>query len=187
MLILPVGNRNMTKSEIRGRIREIKASYGAGRLLEMSRGPVSELMEYIGSFGRKGLVMLLYNSLPDEVDTGELIRSLLEEGHKVLLPTVVGDELELHEFSEGTSLHSGFRGIGESDGALFTDYSSIDLAVVPGVAFTRDGCRLGRGRGFYDRFLPLLECPVVGLAFPFQILESLPCEEHDIKINRVIG
>lgn len=179
----------MDKSEIRRGIREIKGRFGADVLREMSAAPAGELLDYVRrlSCGKPSLTVLLYNSLPDEVYTGDIIGSLRQMGHRVLLPAVKGSELEIREYAEGTATHPGYRGIEEPDGPIFTDFAAIDLAVVPGVAFTRDGCRLGRGKGFYDRFLPRLDCPVVGLAFPFQILESLPCEEHDIKINRVIG
>jgi 5-formyltetrahydrofolate cyclo-ligase len=81
----------------------------------------------------------------------------------------------------------GAYGILEPTGPLFTDYDSIDLAVVPGVAFTRDGVRLGRGKGYYDRLLPRIKSPKVGICFPFQILESIPTEPFDVKMDEVVA
>lgn len=105
----------------------------------------------------------------------------------MLLPTVTGNDLTLHRYEGDTSLATGTSfGILESIGSLFTDYASIDLAIIPGMAFTPQGDRLGRGRGYYDRLLPRLSCPLVGLAFPFQILDTIPCEPHDIRMNQVI-
>lgn len=131
--------------------------------------------------------VLLYHSLPDEVETHQLIQALAAEGKKVLLPTIAGTELELHEYTCGDSLStSNLFGIKESQGPLFTSYPQIDLAIIPGVAFTRQGDRLGRGKGFYDRLLPQLHCPLIGLAFPFQIIDSIPCEPHDIRMTEVI-
>lgn len=131
--------------------------------------------------------VLLYHSLPDEVNTHDLIAKAAHLGYKVLLPTVVGDDLELHEYAGEASLHTSESfGIQESSGTLFTDYPSIGLAIIPGMAFTHDGKRLGRGKGYYDRLLPQLSCPLIGIAFPFQMLDDIPCEMHDICMDEVI-
>lgn len=131
--------------------------------------------------------ILLYHSLPDEVNTLPLIRQLHAEGHTVLLPTVVGSNLELHAYTGDTDLTTSANfGIAESTGPLFTDYTNIDLAIIPGMAFTPDGHRLGRGKGYYDRLLPQLSCKKIGLAFPFQIVDHIPCESHDIKMDMVV-
>lgn len=132
-------------------------------------------------------VVLLYHSLPDEVNTHSLIRDLHDNGKKVILPTVIGDDLELHEYVDDESfvLSSSFN-IQESNGPLFTDYSSIDLAIIPGMAFTPDGVRLGRGKGYYDRLLPKISCPFWGLAFPFQIVNYIPAETHDVRMSDVL-
>lgn len=132
--------------------------------------------------------ILLYHSLPDEIDTHELIGFLHSIGKTILLPTVVGNELELHQYIDEMELsQSTTFGILESTGPLFTDYSKIDLAIIPGMAFTLTGNRLGRGKGYYDRLLPKLQCPLIGLAFPFQIVDYIPCEEHDISVTQVIA
>ena len=105
----------------------------------------------------------------------------------MLLPTVVGSNLELHAYTGDTDLTtSADFGIAESTGPLFTDYTNIDLAIIPGMAFTPDGHRLGRGNGYYDRLLPQLSCKKIGLAFPFQIVDHIPCESHDIKMDMVV-
>lgn len=131
--------------------------------------------------------ILLYHSLPDEVETHALIRTLHATGKTVLLPTVVGDVLELHTYEGEQALGMGMSyGIQESKGCLFTDYSHIDLAIIPGMAFTEQGDRLGRGKGYYDRLLPQLTCPLIGIAFPFQMVSHIPCEPHDIRMQEII-
>lgn len=152
----------------------------------MSRSVVSALEERI--MKKDGCTtILLYHSMPDEVYTHDLIKSLHSKGKRVLLPTVVGDDLELHEYEgEGNFATSKHFAIQESTGRLFTDYDHIDLAVIPGMAFTLQGDRLGRGKGFYDRLLPKIKCPLIGLAFPFQIVDTIPCESHDIKMSELI-
>lgn len=64
----------------------------------------------------------------------------------------------------------------------------VDLVLVPGLAFTRDGARLGRGGGFFDRFLPHRAALAgkIGVGFDFQIVESLPLETHDVKLDVVV-
>jgi 5-formyltetrahydrofolate cyclo-ligase len=78
-------------------------------------------------------------------------------------------------------------GIGEPTGPEFTDLESIDMIIVPGVAFDREGNRMGRGRGFYDRLLSTTPHAFkVGVAFGFQMVEQVPTEPFDIKMNKVI-
>ena len=121
------------------------------------------------------------------VCTHDLIQTLYGQGYTVLLPSVVGNDLALHIYEGEDAMNAGASfGIQESNGTLFTDLASIDLAVIPGMAFTPQGDRLGRGKGFYDRLLPQLHCPLIGLAFPFQILPSIPTEVHDIRMTEVI-
>lgn len=129
--------------------------------------------------------VLIYSSLWDEVDTSWLLRQYIHE-KSIVLPTVVGDSLELHEYVSQNTTVVGAYGITESTGPIVTDYDSIDLAIIPGRAFTPDGCRLGRGKGYYDRLLPLLHCPTIGICFSFQILENIPIDTHDIKVDKVI-
>ena len=64
--------------------------------------------------------------------------------------------------------------------------ADIDLAVIPGMAFDRDGHRLGRGKGFYDKLLPGIKCRKIGLCFSFQLADSVPIEPHDIVMDMVL-
>ena len=176
----------MTKQELRKLIRERKKQHSTEELKSFSREIASALLERIESM-KQCHVILLYHSLPDEVCTHDIITSLVASGRKVLLPTVVGDTLQLHEYVNDQLMDvSPTFGIQESQGPVFTDYSRIDLAVIPGMAFTPEGDRLGRGKGYYDRLIPLLSCPLVGLAFPFQMVDSIPTEPHDRRVVEVI-
>lgn len=128
--------------------------------------------------------VLLYNALWDEVDV--LDGYVFNKKQVIILPSVIGEELELHRYGNGTPTHVGAFGITESLGELENDYASIDLAIIPGRAFTKEGKRLGRGKGYYDRLLPLLHCKTIGVCFPFQILDDIPTELHDCKVDEVI-
>lgn len=171
------------KKELRKHIRSLKASYSLEELEDMSRIGIERLVSH--PLYKNARCVLLYHSLPDEVNTHTLIAEASSE-KTILLPTVVGEELELHEYYSTSNTHTGAFNIVESEGSLFTDYSKIDLAVIPGMAFDKDGNRLGRGKGYYDRLLPHLTCPVIGLCFPFQLLEHIPHEAHDKAVQLVI-
>ena len=119
----------MTKNELRKWVRERKRQFSREELdrfsLEVSRQVLAH-----ESWLQASLV-LLYNSLPDEVDTHLLIQSALEAGKQVLLPVVVGDELELRLYS--SQMRQGAFGILEPEGDAFLDFAAIDLAIVPGM------------------------------------------------------
>jgi 5-formyltetrahydrofolate cyclo-ligase len=134
---------------------------------------------------REATTVLLYHSLPDEVRTWNFVDRWCGS-KRVLLPVVVGDDLELRLYTGRDSLRLGMYNILEPVGPLFTDYDSIDLAVIPGVAFTRDGIRLGRGKGYYDRLLPRINSPKIGICFPFQILDFIPTEPFDVRMDDVV-
>jgi len=172
------------KKALRQYVRSLKASFSPEQLKDMSGEIISRLLVHPRFVEAK--TVLLYHSLPDEVSTHALLLEACKS-KTVLLPTVVGDELELHVFTPQANTHRGSFDIIESEGPLFTDYPSIDLAIIPGMAFDKDGNRLGRGKGYYDRLLPHLSCPLIGLCFPFQYLESIPTEEHDRRVDEVIG
>ena len=100
---------------------------------------------------------MLYYSLPDEVDTHTLVDSLLMSHKTILLPRVTGEgTMELRRYTGPSDLAIGAYNIMEPTGEVYDDYEEIDLAVIPGVAFDAEGNRMGRGKGYYDRFLPLV-------------------------------
>ena len=75
----------------------------------------------------------------------------------------------------------------EPTGEPFTDYEQIDIVLVPGMAFDAAGHRLGRGRGYYDRFLIQTACRKIGVCFPFQRVAEVPTDDHDVMMDEVIG
>jgi 5-formyltetrahydrofolate cyclo-ligase len=123
-----------------------------------------------------------------EVDTDPLLARLAHDGKGIVLPRVVGDDIE--PALPGDSWSTGAFGIREPTGAA-VDPLTIDLVVVPGVAFTLDGARLGHGKGFYDRFLTALAAsghrpPAIGVCFAEQVVDALPVEPHDVRLQRVL-
>ncbi|MBQ6224789.1 MAG: 5-formyltetrahydrofolate cyclo-ligase [Bacteroidaceae bacterium] len=177
----------MTKKELRQQIRMQKRRLSAAELAVMSEDICSKVLA-LASWQEAG-TLLLYYPLPDEVDVRLLIKDAFESGKKVLLPVVKGDELELHLYEGEASLKEGAFGIMEPTGPLFAPihYDEIELAIIPGMAFDSAGHRLGRGKGYYDRLLPnLRDAKLIGVCFPFQFLEEVPAEAHDISVCKVI-
>ena len=175
-----------TKQDIRHRIREIINSTRAQMLDSLSDDVCLKILNRVKSEGKDRMTILLYWSLPDEVRTPQLIDSLHKMGHHILLPVVNGDTLLLREYRNISDMTVGQFEIQEPIGGEFTDYDKIDLAFIPGRAFTTDGARLGRGKGYYDRLLTKIGCPLIGVCFPFQIVEKIPMDTHDIMVNEVI-
>ena len=178
----------MTKRELRQQIRAQKRRLSAAELAVMSEDICSKVLALV-SWQEAG-TLLLYYPLPDEVDVRVLIKEAFESGKRVLLPVVKGEELELHLYEGEDSLQEGAFGIMEPTGKKFAkkDYPSIQLALVPGMAFDRVGHRLGRGKGYYDRLLPkLTKARLAGICFPFQLLDEVPAEPHDISVEDVIS
>lgn len=131
--------------------------------------------------------ILFYWSMDDEIHTHDFIQKWSDK-KRIILPKVNGDALDLKVFTNINSLKEGERyGILEPDGEDFNDYDSIDLAIVPGVAFDSNGNRLGRGKAYYDKLLPKIKAYKIALCFSFQLKEEIPADENDIKVNEVIS
>ncbi|RCW36620.1 5-formyltetrahydrofolate cyclo-ligase [Marinilabilia salmonicolor] len=174
------------KKILRRKIQKRKQQYNEDQLKTIGQDAMAQL-EKTSEF-KAAKTIFIYWSLPDEVPTHELIEKYRKE-KRFILPRVVGDYLELREFTGIESLEQGNSfGIQEPTGIIFSDLSSIDLVVVPGLAFTRNGHRLGRGGGYYDRTLPYLEnAAKIGVAFPFQMVARVPFDTHDIPLDKVIA
>ena len=130
-------------------------------------------------------VVMLYSSLPDEVQTQAFIQKWRSQ-KRIVLPTVVGDDIIPVELDEGTQFAEGDFHIMEPQNHPYT--GSFDLIVVPGMAFDAAGHRLGRGRGYYDRFLcQHPQVKKIGLCFDFQKVPTVPTEPFDIVMDEVLS
>ena len=177
----------MPKSELRNYIRTQKLLHPSAQMAAMSKELCNRVLA--SAWWREAGTLLLYYPLADEVDVRPLIKDAFENGRQVLLPVCVGEELELHLYEGDASLAEGAFGIMEPTGVLFApeNYDEIQLAIIPGMAFDRAGHRLGRGKGYYDRFLPkLTKAQLQGICFPFQLIDGVPAEAHDVKVQDVV-
>ncbi|MBP9994949.1 MAG: 5-formyltetrahydrofolate cyclo-ligase [bacterium] len=173
----------MEKKELRVNIKALKKQHTKEQLLEQSVAILSKL-ENDDDF-KKARIVMIYSALPDEVQT----QAFLEKWRyrkKIILPTVAGDDIIPVELAEETTFAVGDFNILEPQNEPYT--GGYDLIVVPGVAFDRNGNRIGRGRGYYDRFLcKHLNVRRIGICFDFQLVDEVPTEPNDIKMDKVIS
>lgn len=179
----------MNKKELRQFIRNEKRQYSSSQLEELSLSVLSRLNE--NEHLQKAKTILMYYSLPDEVNTHQYIDYLLALGKKVLLPEVIdGENMVIREYTGKHDLKEGAFHIMEPIGSLFPEekYQEIHLAIIPGMAFDQQGNRLGRGKGYYDRFLQKIpQVYKIGICFPFQLVDEIHTEETDIKMDAIMG
>ena len=247
----------MTKSEIRSFVKGLVRGISVEERTRFSEALKEEVVGL--ECWRSAKEVMLFFSLPDEVDMLPLIRAALAEQKRIYLPRVIATQVsrgvDVCEVAEGNTLAMGgtlpkkseqamgstlpMRGTlpkkstlpagnivsGEEmilevrelapgmmpeelmpaqlrpeqlapgrwgiweptdEAPLLSDYSRLDLVVVPGVAFSSDGKRLGRGKSFYDRFLPLVpRAAFVGVCYPCQVVEQIPADPWDIGMDIV--
>lgn len=179
------------KADLRRRGRAGRESLGREEVSSRSRLIARRLFsrpEY-----QKARALFCYLDAGNEVETGGIIRTALEEGKAVAVPLVEEVRRDLRAIpirDLERDLAPGFRGIREpvDRSAPGIDPRELDLAIVPGTAFDPAGNRLGRGGGYYDRFLPRLRAgvPRVGLAFECQIIEETAPAPHDVTMTLIV-
>jgi 5-formyltetrahydrofolate cyclo-ligase len=138
---------------------------------------------------RESRPLASFLALPDEPDLDGFHQRWWKLGRVVWLPRVCGPgQLTWHPLRDPAHTVPGSYGIREPDPTLVPAESLPATAciLVPGVAFTRDGRRLGQGMGFYDRVLAAHRGPTIGIAFRCQVLDDLPTEPHDQRLQWVL-
>lgn len=172
----------MEKKELRAQIKALKKQHTKEQLLSQSEVILNQLEQHPDFI--KAERVMLYSALPDEVQT----QAFLEKWHlkkTIILPTVVGDDIVPVEYGKDTDFAVGDFNILEPQNEPYT--GGFDLIVVPGVAFDHKGNRLGRGKGYYDRFLGQhMGVKRIGICFDFQLVEEVPAEPFDIQMDEVI-
>ena len=131
----------------------------------------------------------IYGYLPynQEVRTVPMLEQALRDGKRVAVPKVYGEEMKFIYITDLSQVEKGYAGIPEpiADEPVADD--PYALVLMPGLAFTKSGDRMGYGGGFYDKFLTQeSDHPTLALCYDFQIVDKLPVEEHDIPVNLVL-
>jgi 5-formyltetrahydrofolate cyclo-ligase len=168
------------KATIRKRMRMVREMVD-DRLIRSVQlwAAVAQLPEY-----QQASTVMAFKGFGSEPDTDPLFARLAAEGKRLLLPRIDDGDIVVCD-GEGPMVRSRI-GVDEPQGPPLS-FDVVDFVVVPGLAFTPEGHRLGYGGGFYDRFLPQVQVPNAGVCFAEQIVTDLPVEAHDIRVQRVVS
>jgi 5-formyltetrahydrofolate cyclo-ligase len=169
------------RREVRRRIAEIDAP---SRALAAER--IFSQIETLEPF-REARCIALFAAMKDEVPTDFALRRWRDMGKRIVVPRVEGDVMRFYDYAP-ERMQTGAFGIEEPMGDEECSCTDIDLMIVPARAFTRRGERLGRGGGFYDKYMSLngFRAYKVGIAFSCQIFNAIPTDAHDIIVDEVV-
>jgi len=176
----------MTKSELR---REAKEKCRA--LSEKERKAADEKIceRFFSLEASKSARVFVYVSFGNEVETRPIIEKLLGQGSSVYVPLCKeGGIMEAKRIFALSELAPGMYGIPEpKDSAPTVSPLELSLIIAPGLAFGEDCTRLGKGAGYYDRFICLAkDVPVVALCREINVYKTVPCDEHDRSVDMII-
>lgn len=175
----------MDKKELRSQIKAAKKAMTQEEIDRLS----TQLCDAFLETPEYKAATTIYGYLPynQEVRTWRLLEQAMKDGKKVAVPKVYGDDMRFIYLEDLNAVSSGYAGIPEplADAPVAQDPTA--LVLMPGLAFDREGHRIGYGGGFYDRFLENEpEHPTVALCYHFQMMERLDTEEHDVPVDRVL-
>lgn len=175
----------MDKKALRAEIREKKRAMTEAEIVSRSAA-LGEL--FLASDAYKN-AKTIYGYLPynQEVRTIPMLEQAIADGKKVAVPKVIGDTMVFIYMDDLSRVEKGYAGIPEPvDNEPVADDKEA-LVLMPGIAFTKKGDRMGYGGGFYDRFLAdEPNHPTLALCYAFQMVEKLPTEEYDIPVDVVL-
>ena len=175
----------MNKKELRSCIRQQKRAMTTTQIEEKSR-ILGQLFAQSKLYQQ---AKTIYGYLPynQEVRTVPMLQKALEDGKRVAVPKVYGDEMRFIYLTDLTAVETGYAGIPEpiADDPVADDPTA--LVLMPGLAFDPAGHRIGYGGGFYDKFLAKEpNHPTLALCYDFQMVEHLETEEFDIPVDTVL-
>ena len=180
----------MDKAQLRLELQKSLAGISAEQRKEKSRRACRKLIA-TPEFQNASTVMM-YLSLPHELDTSEAILSAWQMGKTVVVPKVSWQQRHMIPV-QINSLETGFSeevgGLRNPTTGAPVPFEDIHLVVAPGLGFDRKGNRLGRGGSYYDRFFSNkdLKAAKCGFAFAEQVMEAVPVTEHDVPVDMLVS
>ncbi|MBR5117923.1 MAG: 5-formyltetrahydrofolate cyclo-ligase [Muribaculaceae bacterium] len=172
----------MNKKELRRSIKKLVAQMSVEEKMNEARCVFNHIEN--SDIFQNSMNIMLFASLPDEIPTHDIIERWSEDKN-IYLPRVNGDDLDIIKYQPGM-LQKGSYDIMEPEGNDTVEPEVLDMIIVPGVAFDRLGNRLGRGKGFYDRFLAHTNAVTIAVCFDCQLVEHIPTEPHDLPAQFIV-
>ena len=173
------------KAVLRKEMKERLKGLPEGRKRELDEALCRQLLS-LPEFSAPRTVYA-YASLSWEPDTWEILRALLSRGFRLALPRVEGREMRFYFVPDLKELSQSSMKIWEPKADAVPADDSEALVLVPGMAFSRDGARLGKGGGFYDRFLAAEpDHKTIALAYGFQLMEQIPTGVYDRPVDQIV-
>lgn len=187
---MPATSIAADKAALRRRLRDERAAIDAKDGSRWSAAIAERVLAH-PAVQAATTVHAFVGALPGEVDTEPLLQRLLDGGRRLVCPRVEGDALTHYVVDDLARLAAGPMGLREPDPhrCAPADLATIDVVLVPGLAFDEAGRRLGMGRAYYDRFLAFLSpttTTAIGLAFELQVVDRVPVAQHDVPVDWLI-
>ena len=179
---------SLTKAALREQLRAEGTRHTSVERREGSRAICARL-EAEGVW-RNARTVLAFMPLESEPDITALFPQFLAAGRILALPRfdpVAGSYQAAQITAPATQLVHGRYGVLEPQAeCALLSLKELDLALVPGIGFSLNGCRLGRGKGYFDRMLSEVRGWKCGVAFDWQVTVEIPTEPHDIRLNSIV-
>lgn len=173
------------KSEIRQQILKTRQNLGNKQRADLSVIISNKLTSLSAVIDSK--CIMAYYAYRGEVDLSIFMEFCISRGIRIALPRIVNEGvMEAAEYKGNSEMQQNRFGIFEPTGNRI-ERESIDAVIAPAVAFDQRLYRLGYGGGYYDRFLKDADAVKIGVCYDFQIVERLPSESHDVKMDMVIS
>ncbi len=182
----PAHRLKAVKRALRREVLAVRDALSFDDRVAWSAAIVERLLSLPEAVGAR--TVLAFWSFGSEVDTAPLIARLLDDGRTVGLPRTEGPEIVPVTYERGDPVRSTAYGAMEPPFGRVLAADELDLVVVPGVAFDRDGNRIGYGRGFYDRLVPRLRpgVPAVAIGFGIQVVDHVPSGRSDRRVDAIV-
>jgi len=174
------------KKEIRNHFKSLRDKTEINTLTKLSQ-QAQELLLSCNEYKSAENIMI-YLPLGNETDTSEIISRCFEENKTVLLPVTNRETCHMDAvvYTPSTTLEPGAFSVSEPQNSTVFDKNKIDLVIVPGIAFSQRGGRIGFGKGCYDRFLKGIPATKIGFCYDFQLSNLIRCDNDDVEMDFII-
>ena len=171
----------------KARLRKQLLDARDGLSLEFMKITSKEIQENLREIDlyRNAKTIGAYYSIGSEVRTQDILQEILNAGKELALPKVVKDDLVFKKISNFSELEPGNFSVMEPKDKCEV-VKNLDVILVPAIALSKDGFRLGYGFGYYDKYLHGKKSTAIALSYAKQVIRSFPVDDHDVKMNFIV-